>query len=74
VSLDRYRQKRDFARTSEPAPRAPGPGDAAAPPAASAPAGCGRFVVRRHRAGRLHYDLRLEIDGVLGPGQEVPRL
>jgi bifunctional non-homologous end joining protein LigD len=74
VSLDRYRQKRDFARTPEPAPGPPAlgeqpasggrpaPGITALP---SAPGGCGRFVVHRHRASRLHYDLRLEIDGVL---------
>jgi bifunctional non-homologous end joining protein LigD len=90
VSLDRYRQKRNFARTPEPAPAggaaggAPGGGagdeatpavdPAAAPrpaagipaaPRPSAPGGCGRFVVHRHRASRLHYDLRLEVDGVL---------
>jgi len=51
--LDVYRRKRDFARTPEPA-GAPEPG-----------AGTGRFVVQRHRARRLHYDLRFEIDGVL---------
>ena len=74
MSLDRYRQKRDFARTPEPAPGPPAlgeqpasggrpaPGITALP---SAPGGCGRFVVHRHRASRLHYDLRLEIDGVL---------
>ncbi len=54
--LGRYWAKRDFARTPEPA---------------GAPAGRGgedsrrRFVVQRHRARRLHYDLRFEIDGVL---------
>jgi bifunctional non-homologous end joining protein LigD len=80
MSLDRYRQKRDFARTPEPAPREPqsgipdhGPEPGLMPPGETAgfpigpstPGGCGRFVVHRHRAGRLHYDLRLEIDGVL---------
>ncbi len=80
MSLDRYREKRDFARTPEPAPHVTGPGNAngrgapghlpsgeiaVSPVGPSAPGGCGRFVVHRHRAGRLHYDLRLEIDGVL---------
>ncbi len=54
--LTAYRRKRDFNRTSEPA------GDPAAPAAAPA---APRFVVQRHRARRLHYDLRFEIDGVL---------
>ena len=52
--LGEYRSKRDFAATPEPA----GAGDA---PPADAP----RFVVQEHDATRLHWDLRLEHDGVL---------
>ncbi len=55
--LGEYRTKRDFAVTSEPF------GD---PIGSSAPSADGRrFVVQRHRATRLHYDLRLEAGGVL---------
>jgi bifunctional non-homologous end joining protein LigD len=50
-----YQRKRDFDRTPEPA---------GAPPSEDS-AGPRRFVVQRHRARRLHYDLRFEIDGVL---------
>lgn len=53
--LETYRQKRDFAVTPEPAPEHPAP----------APAGPLRFMVHKHDATRLHYDLRLETDGVL---------
>src|SRR5688500_6291221 len=52
--LQRYREKRDFTVTSEPS-------GATTPPSADGR----RFVVQRHRARRLHYDLRLEVDGVL---------
>ncbi len=55
MPLDDYRRKRDFAKTPEPAPV----------PATAATGQTGRFVVQRHRATRLHYDFRLEIDGVL---------
>ncbi len=57
--LTQYQRKRDFRRTPEPAGKAAG--DRAAP----ADRGERRFVVQRHRARRLHYDLRFEIDGVL---------
>jgi bifunctional non-homologous end joining protein LigD len=60
--LATYRRKRDFARTPEPS-GSPEPSPSPAPPAS--PAGAPRFVVQRHRARRLHYDFRLEIDGVL---------
>ena len=53
--LTPYQRKRDFRRTPEPS------GD----PAGKAGTGGPRFVVQRHRARRLHYDLRFEIDGVL---------
>src|SRR3954447_20671358 len=52
--LDRYRSKRDFAATPEPG------GDAAADEEALK-----RCVVHEHHARRLHWDLRLERDGVL---------
>jgi bifunctional non-homologous end joining protein LigD len=63
MPLEEYRRKRDFGKTPEPggAPVAPGAGaDVRGGPAVG-----GRYVVQRHRATRLHYDFRLEIDGVL---------
>jgi bifunctional non-homologous end joining protein LigD len=51
--LSRYRSKRDFESTPEPA----GAGDGEEPGA--------RFVIQEHHARRLHWDLRLEHDGVL---------
>src|SRR6202011_2301822 len=53
-ALREYEAKRDFAVTPEPAPRAP-------PRAQDALS----FVVHKHDATRLHYDLRLEIEGAL---------
>ncbi|HEY7147595.1 MAG TPA: DNA polymerase ligase N-terminal domain-containing protein [Streptosporangiaceae bacterium] len=50
-----YQRMRDFTRTPEPAGAPPGQDQG----------GPLRFVVQRHRARRLHYDLRFEIDGVL---------
>ncbi len=56
-----YKRKRDFTRTPEPAGAS-----AKKTSAKSADGGKARhFVVQRHRARRLHYDLRFEIDGVL---------
>lgn len=62
MPLEEYRRKRDFANTPEPAP---GSAAAGPPSAGPVPGGRRRFVVQRHRATRLHYDVRLEIDGVL---------
>ncbi len=52
MGLDEYIKKRDFVATPEPE-AIPDLSDAS------------RFVIQRHDATRLHYDLRLEIDGVL---------
>jgi bifunctional non-homologous end joining protein LigD len=52
--LAEYRRKRDFHKTAEPS------GEAAIAPAPHA-----RFVIQKHDATRLHYDFRLEADGVL---------
>jgi bifunctional non-homologous end joining protein LigD len=53
--LDEYKRKRDPSATPEP----PGDGDAA-----EHNGGANRFVVQEHHATRLHWDLRLEHDGV----------
>jgi bifunctional non-homologous end joining protein LigD len=53
MELEEYRRKRDFQRTTEP------------PPKKAAGKGPLTFVVQKHRARRLHYDFRLELDGVL---------
>ncbi|WP_418314698.1 DNA ligase D [Piscinibacter sakaiensis] len=56
--LDRYRSKRDFGKTPEPQDE----------PAAARPKKKGKelaFVVQKHAASRLHYDFRLELDGVM---------
>src|SRR5689334_5955060 len=59
TSLDTYRQKRDPERTPEPFG---GP----------TPTSGSRFVVHQHAARNLHFDLRLELDGVL-KSWAVPR-
>src|SRR5712675_2272643 len=52
-SLSRYQSKRDFSKTAEPS------GDTTV-----APSERRRFVIQKHAATRLHYDFRLELDGV----------
>lgn len=58
--LDRYESMRDFARTPEPSGREP----SKARRGRALPTGRS-FVVQKHDARRLHYDFRLEHDGVL---------
>ena len=53
MSLQEYKAKRDFRTTKEPRPRAAKPSQKPI------------FVVQEHHARRLHYDFRLEADGVL---------
>jgi bifunctional non-homologous end joining protein LigD len=60
-ALEKYAQKRDFDRTPEPG--AAGAGQRS--DQASKQASDHEFVVQMHAARRLHYDLRLELDGVL---------
>ncbi|HET7027925.1 MAG TPA: DNA polymerase ligase N-terminal domain-containing protein, partial [Candidatus Limnocylindrales bacterium] len=55
MPLEEYQRKRNFQKTSEPS----------GGPVAGGGTRAGRYVVQRHRATRLHYDFRLEIDGVL---------
>src|SRR6266702_5667040 len=52
MSLAEYERKRKFGETPEPKP-------------VEVKHGGWRFVVQKHKATRLHYDFRLELDGVL---------
>lgn len=52
--LSTYRAKRDFSKTAEPSGET-----------AIAPSHRLRYVIQKHAASRLHYDFRLELDGVL---------
>ena len=52
MALAEYARKRDFKKTAEPG-------------ATRSKEGKNRFVIQKHAATRLHYDFRLEVDGVL---------
>src|ERR1700730_4703369 len=56
MGLAEYKKKRDFRVTAEPAGGKPLP---------KLVKGASRFVIQKHDASRLHYDLRLEMEGVL---------
>ena len=58
-TLKKYREMRDFSRTPEPS------GKTGAKRKKSAKASNLSFVIQKHDATRLHYDFRLELDGVL---------
>ena len=55
MALTEYKRKRDFKKTSEPAGK----------PVPKKVKGASRFVIQKHAARRLHYDFRLEMEGVL---------
>jgi len=52
MALEDYRKKRDFSKTPE-------------PKGETRPAGGSSYCIQKHAASRLHYDFRLELDGVL---------
>ncbi len=54
MPLKKYREKRNFKTTPEPSPKV-----------SRKKSGELKFVVQKHAASHLHYDLRLEVDGVL---------
>ena len=55
MALTEYKRKRDFKKTKEPAGK----------PVPKKVKGASRFVIQKHAARRLHYDFRLQMEGVL---------
>jgi bifunctional non-homologous end joining protein LigD len=55
MALTEYKRKRDFKKTAEPTGK----------PVPKKVKGASRFVIQKHAARRLHYDFRLEMEGVL---------
>src|SRR6266436_6379126 len=55
MALEEYKRKRDFKKTAEPGGK----------PLPKKVKGASRFVIQKHDARRLHYDFRLEMEGVL---------
>jgi bifunctional non-homologous end joining protein LigD len=55
MALTEYKRKRDFKKTKEPAGK----------PIPKKVKGASRFVIQKHAARRLHYDFRLQMEGVL---------
>ena len=55
MALTEYKRKRDFKKTREPAGK----------PVPKKVKGASRFVIQKHAARRLHYDFRLQMEGVL---------
>jgi bifunctional non-homologous end joining protein LigD len=55
MALEEYKRKRDFKKTAEPTGK----------PLPKKVKGASRFVIQKHAARRLHYDFRLEMEGVL---------
>lgn len=63
AKLSEYKAKRDFSKTVEPSGSRK-----------IRPSKVGRFVIQKHAATRLHYDLRLELDGVFKSVTRGPSL
>src|SRR5438128_2808484 len=56
MGLGEYKRKRDFKKTAEPVGAAKARGQKTR---------ANRFIIQKHDASRLHYDFRLEMEGVL---------